>query len=118
MHILEANVTQKQQGKLQLILSLYHTHVYIQSQTLVLGKLMIYLFQKEVSKIKNLCKTLSGFCLDVRQRKTADIFPSPLFNLPLFGMYYFYFFQVWNINILLWNHQCYCFYVDYRNLWS
>ena len=84
MHILEANVTQKQQGKLQLILSLYHTHVYIQSQTLVLGKLMIYLFQKEVSKIKNLCKTLSGFCLGVRQIKSCRYFSISSLQPPTF----------------------------------
>ena len=84
MHILEANVTQKQQGKLQLILSLYHTHIYIQSQTLVLGKLMIYLLKKKVSRIKNLCKTLSTFRLDIRQRKSCRYFSISSLQPPTF----------------------------------
>lgn len=54
-------LTQKQWGRVEITLDLYHIPVYIQSQTLALGKPMIHLFLKDLFKTKNLGKTLNGW---------------------------------------------------------
>ena len=62
MHILEANVLiEKQCDRGERILNLYHVHIYLQSYTLALSDPMIHLFLKDLSKIKNLWKTPSGW---------------------------------------------------------